>query len=596
MLIKLFRFILLISVSAVCLAESRLINHPSPYMRMHANDAVKWRVWDQSVIQQAKKENKLILISIGYYACHWCHVMKQESFTNKKIGELINKHFLAVKVDRELNPALDSYLMSFMTNTNGYGGWPLNVFVTPQGYPLLGIVYKPADDFKKLLVNVQGKWQSDNEELKNLAKQAFEFFKLKNSKEVEALPANKLKQHFVMQLHQMADDLQGGLGEQAKFPRAPLMLMLIDLYKNNNDEWLKKFIILTLDQMMQGGLHDVVAGGFFRYTVDPGWTTPHFEKMLYTNAGLIQVYLKAYQVFKNEKYKQLAIETTEFIIRDMKIKQGGFASSINSQDGRGVEGGSYIWSKGILQELLTVDQIKKIKRHWQYIRLQDTEDVLPVGLALGNEWRAIKQRLRAKRKLSPHAVDEKQLPSWNGYFLTSLAKIVNLTDRDDFKQTGEKLYRVLHRQAATELSRSAVGGRKFIEDYAFVAQGLFDWRHDVINKPQDAVIKNLLNEAVRLFASKDGWRLSDTALLPMPSDHINLPDAQLPAADVVILRLLHRIVGEGSLSQGLPAAESLGTNRWNRLSAGLMASPVDFASQVSYQLEYGTPNQIKHGK
>jgi len=594
MLFKLLHFMLLMSVSALSLAESDLVNHPSPYIRMHADDAVEWRVWDQSVIEQAKKENKLIFISIGYYACHWCHVMREESFTDKKIGKLINDNFLAVKVDRELNPALDNYLMSFMMNTNGYGGWPLNVFVTPQGYPLLGIVYKPADEFNNLLVNLQGKWHSDNESLNELAKQAVDFFRLKNLKKIEPLPAEELKKYFMMQLHRTADELMGGLGEQAKFPRVPLMLMLLDLYKQHNDEWLKQFIVLTLDQIMQGGLHDVVAGGFFRYTVDPGWRIPHFEKMLYTNAGLIQVYLKAYQIFKDEKYIQIAIETAEFIIRDMKIKHGGFASSINSQDEQGEEGGAYVWSKSSLEKLLTPHQIKKIKTQWDYVDLQDTGDVLPVGLALGNDWQDIKNRLQVKRKQRPHAIDEKRLPSWNGYVLTALAQVVKITGRDDFKQVGEKLYQLLHRQSVLGLSRPAVAKRKFLEDYAFVAQGLFDWRHDVLNKEQDAVIDNLLDEAIRLFASNDGWRLSDTALLPMPSDQLNLPDAQLPAADVVVLRLLHRSLRMDSLSPVLPASGSSVANRWNRLDARLMDSPIDFASRVQYQLEYDALNKIKH--
>jgi len=497
-------------------------------------------------------------------------------------------------VDRELNPALDNYLMSFMMSTNGYGGWPLNIFVTPQGYPLLGMVYKPADEFNNLLVNLQGKWQSDNESLNELSKQAFDFFRLKNLKQIEPLPAEELKKYFMMQLHRTADELMGGLGEQAKFPRVPLMLMLLELYKQHNDEWLKQFIVLTLDQIMQGGLHDVVAGGFFRYTVDPGWRIPHFEKMLYTNAGLIQVYLKAYQIFKDEKYIQIAIETAEFIIRDMKIKHGGFASSINSQDEQGVEGGAYVWSKSSLEKLLTPHQIKKIKTHWDYVDLQDAGDVLPVGLALGDDWQDIKNRLQVKRKQRPHTIDEKRLPSWNGYVLTALAQVVKITGRDDVKQVGEKLYQLLHRQAVMGLSRPAVAKRKFLEDYAFVAQGLFDWRHDVLNQEQDAVIENLLDEAVRLFASNDGWRLSDTALLPMPSDQLNLPDAQLPAADVVVLRLLHRSLKMDSLSPVLPASGASVANRWNRLDVRLMDSPIDFASRVQYQLEYGALKKIKH--
>lgn len=583
-MLKALCFFLLIFVSLLPFAQAALENHPSPYIRMHANDAVKWRVWDPSVIAQAKKENKLILISIGYYACHWCHVMRQESFADRNIGEFLNEYFIAVKVDRELNPALDDYLMGFVNKTQGYAGWPLNVFITPDGYPLVGMVYKPAKEFNSFLVNLQSRWRAENKQLHELARQAFDFARRNSAKRAESIPAKELTDSLLNQLHQLADEMMGGVGEQAKFPRAPLMLSLLDMYARHNDAWLKDFIILTLEQMMQGGLHDVIAGGFFRYTVDPGWRTPHFEKMLYTNAGLAQVYLQAYQIFKDKRYLRIAVETVEFILRDMQLKHAGFASSINSQDMHGVEGGGYAWSVAELEKQLTGQQVKKITQHWSYVRLQDSSDVLPVGLALGKDWRAIKQALQIKSKQNPHSMDEKFLPSWNGFVLTALAQIVEATARDDFQQVGQGLYLMLHRQAKKGLLRAGTGNKKYLEDYAFVAQGLFDWRYHVLRKPADAVIDTLLDDALRLFSSDYGWRLSSAQWLPMLWDQANLADAQLPASDVVVLRLLQRTRRVSLLLTEI--------NQRNWLDMRLLASPIDFASQIQYRQEYlkGTSN------
>ena len=578
-MLKLLSLFLLLSFSVSSFAESALKNHPSPYVRLHANDAVNWQVWDKSVMQRAKKENKLVLISIGYFACHWCHVMREESFSNKDIGQYLNDHYMAVKVDRELNPALDDYLMSFLNSTNGYGGWPLNVFVTPDGYPLVGMVYKPPAEFKDFLVQVNDRWQTENEELNDLAREAFEYAQRNSKNHSEAVPAAELKNAFLGQLYRAADDMMGGLGNQAKFPREPMMLALLDFYAQKKDEKLKTFLVLTLDQIMKVGMHDVIGGGFFRYTVDPNWTVPHFEKMLYNNAALIQVYLKAFELFKDKRYLQIAVETTEFILRDMKLNDRGFASSINSQDDHGVEGGGYVWSKQTLKKLLTAEELRKVEKHWAYVSMEGTSDVFPVGLALGKDWQSIKKKLKAGRKQKTHPVDEKVLPSWNGFTLSALSQIVKATGRKDFKQAGQHLYEELQRQAEKGLLRSGTGEQKYLEDYAFVAQGLFDWRRNVLHQPADAMTKNLLRDGVKLFSSKHGWRLSDTQILPMPGDKVNLADAQLPAGDAVILNLLHKIHGAKGAKSILKAV-----NPQNWLDMRLVSSPIDFATQVQYQL------------
>jgi uncharacterized protein YyaL (SSP411 family) len=219
--------------------ENKLKNHPSPYLAMHGTDPVHWQVWDKSVFQRARQENKLVFVSIGYFACHWCHVMQRESFQNPETAKILNRDFIPVKVDRELQPALDARLIEFVERTRGYAGWPLNVFITPEGYPLLGIVYLPVKDFSELLVNMQQAWLGDMPGMKVMAESAATMWQESDRSAGPKLDAGQIEAYrsaYIKQAMQTADQLQGGFGEDNKFPLVPQMSLLLDLYKEQRDK------------------------------------------------------------------------------------------------------------------------------------------------------------------------------------------------------------------------------------------------------------------------------------------------------------------------------------------------------------------------
>lgn len=570
-----FFLLYLFMYSPGLLANNFLQNHPSPYIRLHANDAVQWKLWSDSVMQQARKENKLLFVSIGYYACHWCHVMRAESFNDPLAAKLLNDEFIAVKVDRELNPALDDYLMDFLQRTRGYGGWPLNVFITPQGYPLLGLVYLPQKDFVQVLQSLQVEWQKDSVKLNQLALDAFEFSKKMNAGIHELPDSKELDFRFMRALENAADELQGGLGHQAKFPQPALLLMLLNHYEKQQDhEWLRDYLQLTLRQIASKGLHDVIGGGFFRYTTDPDWHTPHFEKMLYTNAGLIKVFVHAHVVFGDAWYLDIAKETAEFMLREMRHGSGGFISSLSAQDQHGVEGGSYVWSKEELSQQLSTEQWKRVNTGWQLFLMEDSQSFLPVGMAFDGSWRKIQKQLLSKRAKNSSPKDEKILNSWNGYALTALAKLYAIVPQASVRDAGNQLFDLLMEKSKSGLVRTAVGiQRRYLDDFAFVAEGLLDWSEVTKKSGVETDVKQILQQARNIFLTDDGWRLSDDQVLPMPSDKLVIADGDLPSPAVVLLNLMRRVCMK------MP-------DKIKYVDRHFMADPLGHASTVEYYVHH----------
>ncbi|MFW2373168.1 MAG: thioredoxin domain-containing protein [Gammaproteobacteria bacterium] len=581
-LLRLCVFILALTGSFSIWAKApALSEHPSPYIRLHANDAVHWQVWQPSILQQARQQNKLIFISVGYFSCHWCHVMRNESFNDADVAKLLNKYFISVKVDRELNPALDQQLMSFLQQSRGYGGWPLNVFVTPEGYPLYGLVYLAKDSFIQLLENVSGEWKADQAKLEKLALEAFQFSR-RLSQRTEPLPeVDDMLSRLFNRLRMTADELQGGIGNSKKFPREALLLALLELEleQKRSDAGLREWLQLTLEQMMNRGLHDVVGGGFFRYTVDPGWHTPHFEKMLYTNAAMIELYVSAYRVFQQSDYLDLAKETADFIFREMAMDGGGYVSALSAQDQQGREGGSYLWSRQSLAEGLSQAQWKMINQHWLLTEIDD--GVLPTGLALGKEWSDIRQHLLKKRQLNPSPMDDKVLPSWNGYLLSALAALINATEDKKYQEKGQALYLYLKKEMDRGLAReSAWGTNRYLEDFAFVAQGMLDWETRVLMQKPSKQINDRVVEAVDLFIGQSGWQLADTGLLPMVSEPLNIADAQLPSPEVVLKRLIRQL----SLQDNEQIKRKLSVVS-TRVDSEIRANILHYASHVIYLMK-----------
>lgn len=570
---------LLLLFSTPAFADKPLANHPSPYVRLHANDATHWQLLDQQLLQRAKKQNKLLFVSIGYFACHWCHVMREESFDNAAVAEQLNKHFIPVKVDRELNPALDEYLMTFLQRTRGFGGWPLNVFLTPDGYPLLGLVYAPQAEFLQLLERMHENWQRRPQELSRLAHDAFDAER-RSLAVTQPMPSTQqLIDQLMAEVHDAADDFAGGFGDQSKFPRPALLLTLLDVYANTRDAWLEEFLQLTLDQMAGWGLRDAVGGGFFRYVVDPQWHTPHYEKMLYTNAGLTLVYVRAYQVFGRDEYLQLAQDTAQFMVRDMGSSRG-LISALSAQDAQGVEGGPYLWRQAQLQGLMDAGQWREFNLHWQLLR-QD-HGLLPVGAMLGEQWQALRQKLRRQHPAQNIPRDDKVLLSWNGYALSALAAVARSGDARIVQQQGDRLFDLLLQALRDQPARrTEVGAQHFLEDYALVITGILDWAEfggrDEALRP---LLQSRLLAALQLFYDGRLWQLSDGAVIPMPGGQFNIADGALPAADAQLLALIHRLD-----MQARPELQTLLRTSAAQVDQRLLQDPLSFASHIRLRLQ-----------
>jgi uncharacterized protein len=576
--------------------ENALSGNPSPYLAMHGQDPVAWRDWGPQVLAAARASNRLIFISSGYFACHWCHVMQRESFRNPSVAALLNRHFVPVKVDRELHPALDAHLIGFVERTRGQAGWPLNVFLTPQGYPLVGLTYAPAKDFEALLGRLADIWARDGGRLAELARRAAAERVSDDTAPMlaeEALSPSELSRRLKGQALRLGDELTGGFGSQTRFPMAPTLRVLLDLQSRAPDQTLGAFLVTTLDAMANRGLRDHLGGGFFRYTVDPDWQTPHFEKMLYTQALLVPLYLRAAEVLGRPDFRAVARDTLDFMLRGLNGTDGGLIASLSAVDGAGVEGGYYLWEPDELERLLTPEQRQLVGLIWglegparqaagllPVSRLDPAEAGRRLGMtpeAAGEAFAQARKSLLSAREQRRLPRDEKQLAGWNGLALSALAAGARVFDDRRYREAGARLrdYLVGRLWDGKALHR-AVGPRGWIgeatlEDYALVAGGLKDWGKLSGSSGDLALSRRLVAIAWERFYH-DGWRLAAEPLLPGVPAERAVADNPLPSPAAVLLRL--------SLESEDPTLVQRARQAMARSLPTVAANPVAFASQA----------------
>ncbi len=491
---------------------NHLIHETSPYLLQHAHNPVDWYPWGEEALQRAKDEDKPIFLSIGYSACHWCHVMAHESFENEAIAAVMNEHFINVKVDREERPDLDEIYMNAVIALSGSGGWPMSVFLTPDLKPFYGGTYYPPDDrygragFPTVLKGVADAWENRREEVLQGAGQLTAHItqQMSTAPAAEGELTQALLDGAIKQLHASYDAEEGGWGHAPKFPSSASIHFALRAWNRSGDPATLAMATKTLDAMARGGMYDQLGGGFHRYSVDGQWLVPHFEKMLYDNAQLAPAYMEAWQATQNPYYRRIAIEILDYELRDMRDERGAFHSAEDA-DSEGEEGKFYIWTKGEIVAALgeadaaifcayyNVKDGGNFSSHEYYHAGQNilhmTQSAAAIAADLGMDEAALEKRMaplraqllaiRAKR-VRP-GLDDKVLTAWNAMMITALARGARVLDEPRYAtaavEAGTFLLMHMLREDGTLLRTHRHGESRlpgYLDDYASTANAFVD--------------------------------------------------------------------------------------------------------------------------
>jgi uncharacterized protein YyaL (SSP411 family) len=480
---------------------NRLIHETSPYLVQHAHNPVDWYPWGPEALQASEKSGKPILLSIGYSACHWCHVMERESFENEETAALMNENFINIKVDREERPDLDQIYMSAVQMMTGSGGWPMTMFLTPKGLPFFGGTYFPPEDrynlagFPRVLMGVADFYRSRPDEvIATTGSMLGDLRKIGLPAPATDSPSVELLDAATQAIARNFDPRNGGFGGAPKFP-APMNLdFLLRTYHRTGDEALLSMVLFTCRKMADGGIYDQLGGGFHRYATDARWLVPHFEKMLYDNAQLARLYLHVFQVTGDEYFQRVAEETLDYVVREMTDADGGFYSTQDA-DSEGHEGKFFIWSLKEITDLLGEADAQVFADYYDVTPAGnfEGENILNIRRSLDEvaadhaiepaELAVILDRSRQKlftereKRIKPDR-DEKVLTAWNGLMLAAFAEAAAILDRDDYLQIARNnaAFLLANLQAEGLLLRTYKDGQAklngYQEDYAYLADAL----------------------------------------------------------------------------------------------------------------------------
>ncbi|MDQ6831914.1 MAG: thioredoxin domain-containing protein [Chloroflexota bacterium] len=553
---------------------NRLINETSPYLLQHAHNPVDWYAWGEEALQKAKQEDKPILLSVGYSACHWCHVMERESFENEDIAAMMNSHFVPIKVDREERPDIDGIYMQAVQGMTGQGGWPMTVFLTPEGEPFYGGTYFPPEPrhgmpaFRTVLTSVATAYDEKQDDIaRNVAALRDH---LHTGLQFAGQPSGETMTIAALDTAMEAiatefDWVNGGFRGAPKFPQPMILDFLLRQHVRTGSAQALDMAERTLQKMARGGLYDQLGGGFHRYSVDAVWLVPHFEKMLYDNALLVPVYLHAYQLTGNDFYRRVATETLDWVTREMVDAAGGFYATLDA-DSEGHEGKFYIWTPDELTALLDADDARLVAAYYDVTTRGNFEgvNILHVGEALAavaervgvasSVMQAALDRARpillaAREKRVHPGRDEKVLTAWNGLMLHAFAEAAAVLDRADYRATAERAADF----ALTTLRRDGLllrtykdGQSKlngYLEDYAFLTDGLLALYEATFDPRWLSEAHTLAATMVAQFWDDTNGGFFDTgrdheALIARPK---SVFDNAIPAGNSVAVETLQRL-------------------------------------------------------
>ena len=480
---------------------NRLVNETSPYLLQHAHNPVDWYPWGEEALTRARQEDKPILLSIGYSACHWCHVMEHESFENAAIAGLMNENFVNIKVDREERPDLDQIYMSAVQMMTGQGGWPMTMFLTPEGVPFYGGTYFPPEDrynmpgFPRVLLSVAEAYRAQRDQVASTASSLLgELRRISLVEESRDLLTAEILDNAYRRIAGNYDRNYGGFGGAPKFPPAMTLEFFLRTHHRTGSTAALEMVLHTCRKMAEGGMYDQLGGGFHRYSVDAKWLVPHFEKMLYDNALLSRLYLHVYQLTKDTFARRIAEETLDYVKREMTDVSGGFYSSQDA-DSEGEEGKFFVWSRA---EIISSLGAEAGAIFCEYFGVSEDGNFegqnilhvhIPIEEVARKSNRSVEQTFEIisagrrklfelrERRIKPHR-DEKVLTAWNGLMLTSFAEASAILDRPDYRDVARANARFLLTRLQSDglLLRSWKAGtaklNAYLEDYANLIDGL----------------------------------------------------------------------------------------------------------------------------
>lgn len=507
---------------------NRLAGQASPYLLQHANNPVDWFPWGEEALARAKTENKIILVSIGYSACHWCHVMEHESFEDQEVADVMNEHFICIKIDREVRPDIDQIYMNAVQLMTGSGGWPLNCFCLPDQRPIYGGTYFRKPDWVNLLKNLADYWETKPGEAEEYAVRLTEGIR-QSEQLIPVVSEVEFKKEDINEIFETwkrsFDLVEGGYNRAPKFPLPnnwQFMLRYAHLMKDNAAHVATN---ITLEKMAFGGIYDQIGGGFARYSVDGQWHVPHFEKMLYDNAQLVSLYAEGYQYTGNELYKMVVFETIEFIEREMTSPEGGFYSALDA-DSEGVEGKFYTFTKHEIQDILGADaHLINIyyniteEGNWEeehtniFLRkLDDADLATKLGLTEDELFQKItdaKKKIFESRSVRVRpGLDNKILASWNGMMLRAYTDAYRVFSDEKFltsaKRSAEFITQnLLQNNILIRVYKSTDSLDAFLDDYAFIIDGLIGLYESTFDEHWLLLAKQLTDHAILNFYDEE---------------------------------------------------------------------------------------------
>jgi len=577
----------------------RLAEEASPYLRQHADNPVEWYPWRKEAFELARKENKPVFLSVGYSTCYWCHVMERESFSNPDVAQLLNEHFISIKVDRERRPDVDATYMIATELISQRGGWPNSVFLTPDLKPFFALTYAPPAEFKQLINQVATTWKNEEQPLRADAERVAGLIEqvTKRKRKAVAITPRVLRRASLAVLSGF-DAFNGGIGTAPKFPREQVLAFQYHRATRDKDEVALEALELTLDNIIRGGIHDHVAGGFHRYATDNAWAVPHFEKMLYNQAQLGQVLIHSYLLVGRQSYADAARKTFDFVLRDMTTFEGGFASAFDAET-NGKEGLFYLWSKADIEAAAGTDanfaiQVFGITEEGNHEGLNTLRLSAPVaelaatgGLTVAAFEEKLKRVLtklgeaRAKRPVLRR--DDKVIADWNAAMIRTLAEASVVLDEPRYLEAAERAMNLL-------VDKLGAGGadmqRAYFEQRTGLAASQLD--HALVGLAAIELFDVTNNEKWRDLAKRSAGILIDTFADAEGGDYYltaaatgfvrtkQYDDADLPAGNAAALELFSELVRRDQDPRWRHAADGLA----DTLSGLAQRSPMAMAASL----------------